>query len=216
MCGIVGASPQVSANSWLSAALGYLDYLDLRVFRDRCTRRVAERIIREVASHYQNKRSRPDYRLVVKLAILMASRECNECIDYDKLVKHPPKISSSILSKYEYLKRIYKPLELERAVETCISWVVERLTQRGLFSIEQSSTVKDTALNLLKALVASGKVPSGNPRILAAGLAYLAFKQIGVDIPIDQVASTINKPVESFSISVRSLRKRIGTSSVTA
>jgi len=51
MCGIVEPSPQVSADSWLSAALGYLDYLDLRVFRDRYTRGVAERIIREVAGH---------------------------------------------------------------------------------------------------------------------------------------------------------------------
>jgi hypothetical protein len=34
-CGIMEPPPQVSADSWLFAALGYLDYLDLRVFRDR-------------------------------------------------------------------------------------------------------------------------------------------------------------------------------------
>lgn len=100
------------------------------------------------------------------------------------------------------MKRIYK--------------LLERLTQRGLLSTERSSDVRDIASNLLRALVASGRIPSGNPRTLATGLVYLAFKQVNIEISIDQVASTINKPVESFAISVRSLRKRVGTSLMTA
>jgi len=93
------------------------------------------------------------------------------------------------------LKRIYK--------------LLERLTQRGLLSTERSSDVRDIASNLLRALVASGRIPSGNPRTLATGLVYLAFKQVNIEV-------SINKPVESFAISVRSLRKRVGTSLMTA
>ena len=196
-------------DEWLLRAIGYLDYLDYRVFRDRCTRGVAESIIKSVAEHYKDSKHRPDFRLIVKYAILIASRECGECIDYDKLLRHSPRISSSILSKYVYLKKFYKPLDLHSYTKACIKRVVDCLVKRGFMEAIQREKLLLSAMELVDQLSCSKPTRSWKPFVLAGLYVYIANEKQGLGIDLQAISSCIDRSVEDLRQLLRILRRSV-------
>ena len=198
-------------DEWLLRAIGYLDYLDYRVFRDRCTRGVAESIIKSVAEYYKDSKHRPDFRLIVKYAVLIASRECSECIDYDKLLKHSPRISSSILSKYDYLKKFYKPLDLHSYTKACIKRVVDCLVERGFMEATEREKLAVSTIELVDRLWSSKPTYAGKPLVLAGLCVYMAAEKQGLGIDLTAISSCIDRSVEDLRQLLRALRRRIQT-----